>query len=134
MNIMDAMNELKTVEVGGGLKTVETMNVGDVFRQGDIYIVKVEDSHKKGDETGITKLAEGSSKGSSHIAVGNVRVFKGSLPSDYDYSLDDLVGPCIVATDRFAIEHPEHDDVSLPAGTYQIMYQLDTRTMSKVID
>jgi hypothetical protein len=37
----------------------------------------------------------------------------------------ELVGPLVVSKDRFELTHPEHAHFSLPAGTYQVIYQGD---------
>lgn len=34
-------------------------------------------------------------------------------------------GPLVVADVRFSIVHPEHAEIQLPAGTYQVIYQRD---------
>ena len=38
---------------------------------------------------------------------------------------DPLLGPVIVADEAFTLTHPEHAHHRLPAGIYQVGYQLD---------
>jgi hypothetical protein len=45
-----------------------------------------------------------------------------------------FTGPIIEATEAFMIQHPEHAHFQLPAGTYQVTYQLDFATRERVRD
>jgi len=107
-------------------KFVRVIKKDEGIRQGDLYIVKV-GNVALGEEIPGTKLVPGITKGAEHHAVGaklfqrstkKVVINKRTVPAE-------LVGPVIVADGRFDIQHPEHADFSLPAGTYQVIYQRD---------
>jgi hypothetical protein len=110
--------------------------VGKHVRQGDIYICCVPDAHAHGLETKNRQLALGNSQGSRHIAEGNVTVFAGSTAPSFirKDAIATLLGPCVTSKEGFVISHPEHAHIHLPAGTYQILHQLDPRTMQAVKD
>ena len=100
---------------------VRTVQMGQIIRQGDIYVERVKDNISKGKETQELQLAPGTSKGSRHILVkdpGNLKVYEN--PTN-----DPLDGPIIQAKKRFALNHPEHPNFSIPSGTYKITYQRD---------
>lgn len=76
-----------------------------------------------GEITDDLQLVPGSTLGSRHCIRESDREFvtvyrpgRGASP---------LVGPTIVAAARISIDHPEHADHSIPAGTYQVVYQRD---------
>lgn len=95
-------------------------NVGDNVRQGDIYIVKLEDDFNVSDlkRTEVKQLAEGVSKGSRHIATGDVEIFerKGG-----NYTV--LDGPVLKVNSKATVEHPEHGDWKLEKGFYGVNFQ-----------
>jgi hypothetical protein len=115
------------------VRVVESMEIGKVVRQGDVYIHCVSPKHPHGEKTKTHQLAIGDSMGSRHVAGAPAEVFEGTeLPK---YCLPwTFMGPCIVAPDRFTVTHPEHAHVSLPAGTYQVTHQMDAKTGARVID
>ena len=110
-------------------ETVETDWVG---RQGDLYIHRVVDGHPRGQTFGSRQLVRGVTTGSRHEAQGKLQVFEGTaLPPEAPRA---LIGPLIVAEERFKITHPEHATFDLPAGTYQVTHQRDARTGGRVED
>lgn len=109
------------------VRFIRTMQIGDVARQGDVYCMRVADDVGRGKETAERQLAPGTTKGSRHVVVGEVRVFEPARRGEQ-------VGPIVVAEQRFVVEHPEHAHFSLPAGTYQVGYQLDYQTRRRVAD
>lgn len=117
--------------------TEEVMTIGKHIRQGDIYVERVADNvNKKGfDRTSNRQLAPGSNSGSRHTVSEAVEVF---APKDINVKQVDLgfkaTGPILVSKDRFTVDHPEHASFSLPAGTYQVCYQVDPKTMQRVLD
>lgn len=78
---------------------------------------------KLGKVTDDPQIVAGHSVGSRHVIAypdrGVVTIY---APGD---GASPLVGPVIVATERFVLEHPEHAPHSIPAGTYQVIYQRD---------
>ena len=117
-----------------GLRDCRNLQIGKVVRQGDIYIHCVKSSHKHGKETKNHQLAMGITLGSRHIADENFTIFKGTnLPEWVDAG--HFLGPCIVTkSDTALITHPEHANVALGKGTYQVTHQMDARTMQRARD
>lgn len=114
-------------------RVVHQMDVGRVVRQGDIYIHRVADDHKAGEKVESRQLAVGNTTGSRHVAEAPASVYVGTtLPSWCEPRA--FLGPCIAATGRFTVSHPEHAHVELPPGRYQITHQTDVRTMERVRD
>jgi len=113
-------------------RIVETIEVGQVVRQGDIYLHRVAHDHPKGDKLVDHQLAQGESKGSRHVACVDTEVYQGVTAPDY---IDlDLLGPLIQSEKQIHISHPEHAHFYLPAGTYQVTHQMDARTRERVKD
>jgi len=85
-----------------------------------------------GKPTTNRQLVNGISTGSRHcISPQDLAVVTILARS---HNAHELEGPMIIATSRFTIEHPEHAHCSLPAGTYQVLYQRDFRTGLRVQD
>lgn len=86
-----------------------------------------------GPKTDDSQLVPGSTIGSRHhIREADREVVSIFAP---DKNASPLVGPVIVATSRFIIEHPEHAAHSIPAGVYQVLYQRDhALEMARVTD
>ncbi len=117
-----------------GLRDCRAMQIGQVVRQGDIYIHKVDAAHPRGKETKNHQLAMGITLGSRHIADDNFTVHEGTtLPSWVERG--HFLGPCITTTkDTAMISHPEHANVALGPGCYQVTHQMDIRTMQRARD
>jgi len=113
-------------------RTVLKMEVGQVGRQGDIYIHRVPNDHERGLELKTRQLALGESMGSRHIAEAPAKVCEGTEAPGWAQT--ELLGPCIVAELPFTVSHPEHAHIDLPAGVYQVTHQMDARTRKRVID
>jgi hypothetical protein len=114
------------------LISVDKISVGEYVRQGDIYITRVSDSHGCGPILKSFQLAKGESTGSRHLAEGPVTLYRPAVTGNR--LKDALAGPVVVATDRWTCAHPEHADMGLPAGTYQVSYQLDHASQQAVRD
>lgn len=118
------------------IRVIESIEIGKVVRQGDIYIHAVKADHKHGNAAKSRQLALGNSQGSRHVAAGNkfsVLVYDGTtLPEWCDRRT--FLGPLVKAKKPFTITHPEHAHVRLPAGCYQVTHQMDARTMERVQD
>jgi hypothetical protein len=101
-------------------RMVRTMQVGDIVRQGDIYIERIAILPKPSEisKRGDRQLALGNTEGSRHVCTRG--------PALYDLvRRTALQGPIIDAPKRFHVTHPEHAHVSLPSGTYAVTYQRD---------
>ena len=108
--------------------------------QGDVYVHRVADDHPRGAMLGTRQVAVGTNAGARHVAEGDgVRVHAGvSLPPDLtcpDWARpEDMLGPVVVAGGPWTLTHPEHAHHALPAGTWQVTYQLDFSTRRRVQD
>lgn len=117
------------------VRQIKSIAVGKAVRQGDVYCIAVDASHPKGEVTANRQLAIGNTQGSRHIVSENpsVKIFIGVKAPEW-CDAQTFLGPVIVATERFVVEHPEHAHVSLPPGCFQILHQKDWRTMERVRD
>jgi hypothetical protein len=111
---VENMDAAKTERIG-------SPSLGDVVRQGDIYLVCIE-SLPVGQETKNRQLAPGNTQGSRHIVAGDAAFVEvesfGDVPAV-------LVGPAFACNGDCTVMHPEHGDKVLPAGTtFQVIYQL----------
>lgn len=132
--ITEEIIEVQDFATTGAIKdtrTVETIEVGQHVRQGDIYVERTARLSGKGSPTTERKLAPGETQGSRHMIVGDVDVY---ARSEQGIVEGKLLGPEIDAKDSVRIAHPEHADIELPAGTYQVFYQQDPASKQRVID
>ena len=115
------------------IRVIDKIEIGQVIRQGDIYIHAVKADHPHGRATKERQLAIGTSKGSRHILESvSANVFEGTKQPEW--CTNALLGPYIALKERAFIGHPEHANVSIPAGNYQITHQMDARTLQRVKD
>lgn len=106
------------------------MSVGQVVRQGDIYIHRVEADHAHGLALKTNQLVPGTSQGSRHVAVGGSAYEGTTLPTWC--SEDTILGPCVDGP--FTVTHPEHAHCTFGPGRFQITHQMDARTLERVQD
>lgn len=94
------------------------MNVGEGVRQGDVYIRRAEAVDESRKRWTGRQIALGTTQGSRHMIreadMAHVRLYQ---PGRADY------GPSIVADAPWTLEHPEHADITFPAGKYVTWYQ-----------
>lgn len=121
MNAVAVIEKIKkqAKESTSEVRFVRTVSAGDEVRQGDVYLWPCKHPSGKAVTHSRHQLAPGNTKGSRHIAVGRLKVW---AP---DKSAGPLVGPVIESDERFFVEHPEHANISLPSGCYQVGYQRD---------
>lgn len=123
----------------GDMRVIDECPVGYHVRQGDLYVQRIKSFNKEDyKEVSNRQLAPGQSKGSRHTVSDSVTVYE---PIDKSMGNAEIVnggiiikGPIIESKDRFSVMHVEHADMSMPCGTYQIMYQADPQTMRRVQD
>ena len=108
------------------VRVVPSIPIGKSIRQGDVYLTRIKSLPKDFVETDNMQLAPGTTQGSRHIMV-NAKVYKNPKARNTE-------GPIVVAKERCLLEHPEHAHFDLPAGTYQVTYQLDYATQQRVND
>lgn len=121
------------------VRVLRRIEVGAVIHQGDVYLHAVAADWPRGNERGSRQVAVGSTVGARHVAVGNVQVYDGkSLPVGVKIpawtTIDEILGPVVVASSTWTLKHPEHAHHKLPAGTYQVTYQADYTTRRRVQD
>lgn len=107
-------------------RTIHRIEIGQHVRQGDLYVIRIKDCPTKG-EISDRQLAPGSTQGSRHVAEGDVTIYRVE-------SRDVAIGPIVFASAQWRLAHPEHAHMVLPAGTYQIRYQVDEHAQQVVRD
>ncbi len=99
----------------------EAASPGDTWRQGDLYITLL-DEIPEGAIKAVTvlQLAEGQTQGARHCldSKAGVEMFRVANPGMLD-------GPLLRTDRQRTIKHPEHGNVIIPPGSYQITYQRD---------
>lgn len=118
------------------VRHVKAIAIGEHCRQGDIYVERIKAATKGWKPSKNRQLAPGTSQGSRHVVAGDVAltVSGEARPVARAGNVARLLGPQIVAKGRFKVEHPEHAHLSLPAGTYQVSYQMDWSSQRAVRD
>ena len=122
-------NEKHVTEV----RRVARMEVGQVARQGDIYLHRVAKDHAKGRRIEERQLARGVTTGSRHVADAPAKIYEGTTRPAWCRD-GTLLGPVVESSRRVVVTHPEHAWLDLPAGCYQVTYQRDERTGAAVRD
>jgi len=122
---MKALEVLKKVQSSEVIISDETQRFpdaatdGDGFRQGDVYIWKRDKLPMNVTKTKcVLQLAPGTTKGSRHCLDSS----DGATMFVVD-DADALQGPWLKLDCERTVTHPEHGDVVLPAGCYEITYQ-----------
>lgn len=111
------------------------LQVGEVARQGDVYLHRVEDTHPRGKARKDRQLALGNTQGSRHIAEEPARVFEGkAIPSWCREGT--FLGPLVVVGkgETALVSHPEHAHMLIGEGTWQTTHQEDARSRQRVMD
>ena len=141
---MEGKNQMTAIEVvekiqkqadesSNGVRFVTELAIGEAARQGDVYIIRVEDNYPRGEMLSHSQLAQGNTIGSRHLAMHPAKCFQGTtLPPNV--TAGTFLGPVVVSQQRFEVNHPEHSTISLPAGTYQSLNQMDAATLDRVRD
>jgi len=117
-------------------RVIDSIEVGQFVRQGDVYIQRI----AKADNWKATlnrQLAPGTTLGSRHTVDSSVTVLANPRGARVERLGNDrarCLGPQLISESRFTVSHPEHADMSLPGGCYQIMFQVDSQSMQRVKD
>lgn len=116
------------------VRVLKKIEIGQGWRQGDIYGYRVEDNHAHGKKLGSRKLAIGEGEGSNHFAEGDIEIFEGTTLPGF-LGRGTFLGPLIKAPKGFKNTHPRHAHAHIKqGGTYQIVHQMDARTLQRVRD
>lgn len=137
----EAIKQVQQAPADEGKRITRRIEIGHCVHQGDVYVHRVDDTHKRGKQIGkdSVQIALGVGNGARHVAEGSVEVYQGvQLPEWVNPPMDvdaaEITGPLIVSDKAFCVTHPEHADHQLPGGTYQVTYQYDPKTMRRVAD
>lgn len=114
-------------------RDLQSLQIGEIGHQGDIYVHRAPENHPYGPELASRQLAEGSTQGSRHMAVGKLKVYASVTNPPSATSLA-LLGPVVVASEPWRLEHPEHAMHLYPAGVFAIVHQMDAITGQRVQD
>lgn len=111
---VEGLDAAKTERIG-------SPSVGDVVRQGDLYLVNIAEM-PKGKPTKDRQLAEGNTQGSRHIVQGDVEIV---IPDQPHASINRvLCGPAIHCKGEVEVTHPEHGNKILPEDTtWRVIFQ-----------
>ena len=109
--------------------TVGTMSLGDVVRQGDIYIVKIASLPKSVKPRTNPQLVPGDTQGSRHTLVGGFELYDAEDKQELANLIQEarklsapppveLLGPVFKTKEKenCVLAHPEHGDHILPPG------------------
>ena len=118
-------------------RVVDEIEIGQWVRQGDVYLTRIA-APSEWKETKNRQLAIGTTIGSRHTVDGSVTVLanpeNGRVVRSNIRGRAKCFGPQVLSPDRFTVEHPEHADISLPGGCYQVQFQVDPASMQRVQD
>jgi len=136
---MKWLEEIKKIEQHAALanntvRHVETIKPRQAVRQGDIYLVRIDRSTAGLKRLDFQKLVPGTTQGSRHFTDVPAQLSEDDGKTISGISPLALRGPVVDAPERFTVSHPEHAHISLPAGTYQVLYQLDFQSQQRVAD
>jgi len=125
-HIQRSRDGLERVKPGQRADFNDAHTPGDMIRQGDLYITKIESV-----PTGYTRV-EKPTEADRQLVPGNTEGAKHCLSSLDGVTLhrsknhgqeNNLDGPCVEVTKPVDIMHPTHGHVGLTEGTYSIGYQ-----------
>lgn len=128
-------------------KFVRVMHIHDIVRQGDVYVECIVEPIP-GKLRGHNQVAVGNTVGSRHVATCGVAQEKEGgrgKPSEtlkvYELSptrgfgmIIGAAGVYVHSTERWTLTHPQHANITFPAGWYRVGYQLDMNTQRAVLD
>lgn len=139
MQNMTAEKAMEAIDSGAELNVQEVRHLKKVpmdkgYRQGDISVIRVPLDFPRGKKLASRKLAIGQGEGSNHMAEGDIEIFEGTTRPKGVTSTT-FLGPLIVAPKGFLNTHPKHAHFKVDEpGCYQVLHQLDARTMQRVRD
>lgn len=118
---------------------VPKLKTGECYRQGDLYIFKVDDNHPVGKKLNRRQLADGESIGQRHVLLGDFIVYEGiqSPNGINDLHIRAGLGYAFDVTGECTNAHPEHSHFKFSKecnGRYQVLHQTDLQTLRRVAD
>jgi len=117
-------------------RIIDKIEVGQCVRQGDVYITRIENFSKVGCTKAGQKLAPGDTPGSRHFVDAHVTTWQNENTGKVvRYEVGFTCKGLLLECDRsFKVTHPEHAHFYLPAGSYEVSYQVNTKEMARVLD
>lgn len=150
LTVIEAVERVLKSKPAPDVRIPETVEIGQVIHQGDVYMHRVPDDWPRGELLGTRQIAVGDTIGSRHVVSGQgFEVYAGmKLPAWVKFSrlpnslrsrvVHALLGPVVVLraplVEGEGLVHPEHAHHRFPCGTYQVQYQLDGKTLRAVTD
>lgn len=111
------------------VRIIDRMKIGQVVRQGDIYIERIPAISNKGQSVKSRQLAPGTTKGSRHIVDESPSVALWESKPNLENKAAFQIGPAIEAKGNFSITHPEHAWIKFVVGKtaeyFQVWFQAD---------
>lgn len=111
------------------VRVIADMKIGQVVRQGDIYIERVPAIEGKGKRVASRQLAPGTSKGSRHIVAESDSVTLWESKPALNGKAAFQVGAAIEAHGDVVVTHPEHAWMKIVGDKvkrfYQVWFQAD---------
>lgn len=120
---------LETMDAGKE-EIIGSLSVGDVVRQGDLYLVNIGDTPTKGEVSNDRQLAVGNTIGARHIAEGSCIVRRGPETVEALHGLGgahaavpvELVGGSLEIRGKTTITHPDHGHKTFNEPTNVVWY------------
>lgn len=132
MKTIESINKIKaSARSMPQVRVISGMKIGEVARQGDIYIERVASVEGKGKLVTSRQLAPGTSKGSRHIVSESEAVTLWESRPDLDGKAKFQVGPAIECKSGadLTVTHPEHSFLKIVGGKssqfFQVWFQAD---------
>lgn len=117
---------------------VVDLKVGEVARQGDIYIERVSDIEGRGKAVKSRQLAPGTTKGSRHIVAESEAVTLWESRPTLNGKAAFQVGAAIESKGDVTVTHPEHAWIKLVSDgikrCYQVWFQADYARKERALD
>jgi hypothetical protein len=111
------------------VRVITGMKIGQVVRQGDIYIERVAALEGKGKAVQSRQIAPGTSKGSRHIVIESEAVILWETKPSLDGKAAFQIGAGIEAEGDVTVTHPEHAWIKIIGDKvkrfYQVWFQAD---------
>jgi len=119
-------------------RVISDIAVDQWVRQGDVYVMRINDFDKSNYKIDLNRqLPPGNTPGSRHTVDEYTKVYVSKNKNSDVITQKNgftVLGPIVESDTRWTLSHPQHADFSLPAGTYQVSYQIDPQRMAMVLD
>lgn len=117
-------------------RQIANIAIGEFVRQGDVYLQRIAAVDKTWAPIKNRQLAPGASPGSRHVVTQGPVLLASPIANPQERARGGvrLLGPQIHAEKPFTVEHPEHAHLCMPAGDFQVSYQLDFNQQRAVRD